>query len=155
MLDVANLSILQPAKVWSIAGLDSTEVKKAAVANWMTLGVYQTREILFKMKVIKSPLCTACSMNVIGSLAHYLLYCPFTESIRQQYVPKFILANPKVTRLSDSETALVISILDPESSLLPDEIRFSWESSTNIYALSREYVYNVHRKFEKFYKKST
>ena len=48
MLDVANLSILQPAKVWSMAGLDSTEVKKAAVTNWMTLGVYQTREILFK-----------------------------------------------------------------------------------------------------------
>ena len=80
MLDFANLSILQPEKVWSMAGLDSTEVKKAAIVNWMTLGVYQTREILFKMKVIKSPLCTAYSMNVIGSLAHYLLYCPFTES---------------------------------------------------------------------------
>ena len=155
MLDVANLSITKPAKVWSMAGLDSTEVRKAAIVNWMTLGVYQTRETLFKMKVIKSPMCTACSMNAIGSLAHYLLYCPFTESIRQNYVPKFILSNPKVSKVADNETALVLSILDPESSLLPEEVRFSWESSKDIYALSREYVYNVHRKFEKFYEKST
>ena len=155
MLDVANLFITKPAKVWSMAGLDSTEVRKAAIVNWMTLGVYQTRETLFKMKVIKSPMCTACSMNAIGSLAHYLLYCPFTESIRQNYVPKFILSNPKVSKVADNETALVLSILDPESSLLPEEVRFSWESSKDIYALSREYVYNVHRKFEKFYEKST
>ena len=45
----------------------------------------------------------------------------------------------------------MISILDPESSLLPEEIRYNWESSTAIYALSRDYVYNVHNKFEKFY----
>ena len=45
----------------------------------------------------------------------------------------------------------MISILDPESSLLPDEIIYNWESSTGIYAISRDYVYNVHKKFEKFY----
>ena len=94
-------------------------------------------------------------MNANGSLAHYLLYCPFTESIRQNYVPKFILSNPKVSNLADNETALIVSILDPESSLLLKEVRFNWESSKNIYALSREYVYNVHRKFKKFYEKST
>ena len=94
-------------------------------------------------------------MGVVGSLPHYLLYCSFTEEIRQKYVPKFILANPKVTRLADNETALVISILDPESSLLPEDIRYNWESSTAIYTLSRDYVYNVHRKFEKFYENST
>jgi hypothetical protein len=85
---------------------------------------------------------------------YYLLYCSFTESIRQNYVPKFILANPKVATLAVNETALVISSLDPESSLLPEDMRYSWESSTEIYALSRDYVYNVHKKFEKFYENS-
>ena len=56
LLDIDELSILKPAKVWSMAGLDSTEVRKAAVVNWMSLGVYQTREALSKMKKIKSPL---------------------------------------------------------------------------------------------------
>ena len=88
MLDVANLSIIKPAKVWAMAGLDSTEVRKAAIVNWMTLGVYQTRETLFKMKVIKSPLCKACSMNAIGSLAHYMLYFLFTESCKSQLCSK-------------------------------------------------------------------
>ena len=92
-------------------------------------------------------------MNAIGSLSHYLLYCPFTAEIREKYVPQFVLANPKVASLANNETALLISILDPESSLLPEEIRYNWESSKKIYALSRDYVYNVHKKFEKFYEK--
>ena len=83
----------------------------------MTLGVYKTRVNLHKMKVIKSPMCTACNMNVPGSLSHYLLYCPFVEVIRQEYVPKFILSNPQVTSLVDNEESLIISILDPESSI--------------------------------------
>ena len=108
LLDISSLSIMKPAKVWSMAGLDSIEVKKSAVANWMTLGVNKTREALHKMKVIGSPQCTACSMNSIGSLSHYLLYCPLTEKIREKYVPQFVLANPKVASLANNETALLI-----------------------------------------------
>ena len=87
----------------------------------------------------------------IGSLSHYLLYCPYTEEIRQKYVPKFIVDNPKAARPAGNEAALMMSILDPESSRLPEEIRYNWESITRIYFLSRDYVYNVHNKFEKFY----
>lgn len=97
-------------------------------------------------------MCTACNTNSVGSLSHYLLYYPYTGDIRLQYVPKFVIANTKVARLSGNEPALMISILDPESSLLPENIRYNWESSKQIYALSRDYVYNVHNKFEKFYK---
>ena len=67
---------------------------------------------------------------------------------------KFILSNPKITKLLGNEVALVISILDPESSLLSENIRYNWESSKKIYSLSRDYVYNVHRKFDKFYEKN-
>ena len=70
LLDTASLSIMKPAMVWSMAGLDSIEVKKAEVVKWMSLGVYKTIETLHQMKVTKSPLCTACPMNVVGSLSH-------------------------------------------------------------------------------------
>ena len=32
--------------------------------------------------------------------------CPFTESIRQNYVPKCILSNPKVSKVADNKKAL-------------------------------------------------
>ena len=100
-------------------------------------------------------MCTACPSNAIGNLEHYLLYCDFVKEIREKFLPQFILSNPKITNLLGNEVALMISILDPESSLLPENIRYDWESSTKIYSLSRDYVYNVHRKFEKFYEKTT
>ena len=90
-------------------------------------------------------------MNSIGSLEHYLLYCQFTSDIWENFLPTFILSNSKLTSLLNNEVAVMISILDPESSLLPDEITLNWESSSKIYALSRDYVYNLHRKFEKYY----
>ena len=139
ILDICSLSVTQPAKLWSMAGLDAVEVKKACIVNYMSLGVYRTREVLHKMKKTKSNLCTACSNNAIGSLEHYLLYCPFTQEIREHFIPKFIQCNPKITSLIDNEAALVISILDPESNLLPEDIRQNWESSNRIYAvLSRD-----------------
>ena len=39
ILDISALSVMRPAKLWSMAGLDATEVKKACIANYMTLGV--------------------------------------------------------------------------------------------------------------------
>ena len=105
-----------------MAGLDATEGNKVCIVNYMTLGVYRTRNVLHTMKKIKSNLCTACSQNAVVSLEHYLLYCPFTEQICEHFIPKFILANPKITGLIDNEAALMISIFDPESNLLPDDI---------------------------------
>ena len=81
------------------------------------------------------------------------MYCPYTEDIRQKYIPQCVIANPMVARLTDNEAALMISILDPESSLLPDDVRFNWESSKKIYTLTHDYVNNVHKQFEKFFER--
>jgi hypothetical protein len=61
-----------------------------------------------------------------------------------------VLANPKVVSLANNEAALLISILDPESFLLPEEIRYNWESSKEMHALSRDYFSNVHKKWINF-----
>lgn len=117
----------------------------------MTLGVYRTRDVLCKMKKVKLNLCTACPMNAVGSLEHYLLYCDFSKEIREKFLPKFILSNNIISSLLNNEAALMVSILDPQSSLLPEEIRFNWESSSEIYSLSRDFAHNIHRKFDFFY----
>ena len=153
LLDISSLSITKPAKIWSMAGLNAKEIKKACIVNWMQLGVYRTREVLKKMKKIKSNMCTACTLNAVGSLEHYLLYCPFVEKIREKFVSQLFFNNPKVYNVLQNEAALIVTILDPESALLPDNIRHSWDSSADIYALSRDYVYNIHNKYEKHYEK--
>ena len=82
ILDITSLSVTKPAEIWSMAGLDATEAKKACIVNWMTLGVYRIRENLHKMKKVKSNMCTACPINAIGSMEHYILYCEFVKEIR-------------------------------------------------------------------------
>ena len=124
MLDISSLSITKPAKIWAMAGLNALEVKKACIANWMLLGVYRTREVLHKMKKTKSNLCTACPANAVGSLKHYLLYCQFVNEIRENFIPQLFRRNLKVSTLIQDEDAIMISILDPESTLLPVEAFF-------------------------------
>ena len=70
-LDIFSVSIAKPAKIRSMAGLEAAKVKKAFVVNWMLLGVHRTREFLHKMQIINSNLCSACPMNVIGSIEHF------------------------------------------------------------------------------------
>ena len=86
----------------------------------MLLGVY-TYELLHKMKKTKSNLSTACPANAVGSLKHYLLYCQFVKEIRDNFIRQLFRSNLKVSTLLQDEDALMISILDPESTLLPDE----------------------------------
>ena len=93
--------------------------------------------------------------NTVGSLEHYLLYCQFVKEIRNKFVPQRFRNNPNVSSLLQNEDALMISILDPESSLLPEDVRFNWESTTDIYELSRNYVYNIHKKYENYYEKTS
>ena len=110
-LDFSSLSLTKPAKLWSMAGLEANEIKKACIVNWMTLGVFRTGENLYKMKKAKFKMCTACPKNAIGSLEHYLLYCEFVKETREKFLPQFILSNPEITNLFENEVALMISIL--------------------------------------------
>ena len=72
-MDICSLSITKPAKIWSMAGLNAKEIKKACIVNWMQIGVYRTPKLLHKMKKIKSNTCTACPLNTIRLLKHFLL----------------------------------------------------------------------------------
>ena len=92
--------------VRQMAGLCSDSVRKATIVNWMLLGVYFTREFLFKMKKAKSPLCLACSNETNGineTLNHLLLHCTHYIKVREKFIPKYIQHNIQLSEILDNE----------------------------------------------------
>ena len=57
--------------------------------------------------------------------------------------------NPNLVSISDSPKLMMIGILDPESTYLPDIVCNGWVNLHDTYKLSRDFVYNVHKKREK------
>ena len=148
--DLECLSTSTPMRIWQQAGLDSTAVKEATPCSWMYCGTYFTRQLLYKMKKTKSPLC-ACDDNISEDLSHFLLHCKLYQSVRQQYLPKYLEMNSKLVEIFNSEDLMLISILDPISSKLPNQVSSSWDSIKNVYELSRKFTYRMHLKREKVY----
>ena len=138
-------------RIWQLAGLDSNAVKEATPISWMYCGTYFTRELLHKMKKVKTPIC-ACTKDTSETLAHFILHCELYNSIREHYVPKYVKINKHVISVCDDEQKLILSILDPLSSKLPDIVTSNWTSVKEVYTLSRKFIYRMHLKREKIYK---
>ena len=117
----------------------------------MYCGTYFTRELLHKMKKVKTPIC-ACIEETPETLAHFILHCELYNDIREHYVPKYVGLNKHVTSVCDDEQQLIISILDPLSSKLPDLVTSNWTSVKEVYSLSRKFIYRMHLKREKIYR---
>ena len=147
-LDIESLNLDMPMNTWIQAGLNSEQSKKATVVSWMLLGVFKTRKRLFVMKKTKGDKCLACDENKTENLSHLLLSCPFYESIREEYLPRLAILNKNFSEIIKEEKNIIISILDPDSTLLPPQARLHCEEAFNI---SRSYCYDVYRKREKFY----
>ena len=60
--------------------------------------------------------------------------------------------NVNLGEILDNEDMLILSILDPLSSKLPESVIKNWDSAKNVYKISREFVWNIHKKREKLYK---
>ena len=136
-------------QVWQMAGLCSNSVKMATVVSWMTLGVYFTRVLLFKMRKAKSQNCLGCGNIESESLTHILLHCTNYKEIREAFIPQYLNENNFLSDIFDNEDQLILSILDPLSSKLPDIVTTNWESPKLAYRMSRIFCYNIHKKREK------
>jgi hypothetical protein len=136
---------------WQLAGLCSVQFRQATIVNWMVLGVYFTRELLFKMKKVKSDKCFGCDAKTSENLEHFLIHCPFYQNIREEYLPKFILLNPNISSILDDEKKAILSILDPVSSKLLELFRKGWSSVKAAYDVSSKFCADMHKKCEKFY----
>ena len=86
------------------------------------------------------------------NLNHFILHCKLYDNIRQQFVPKFLLSNTKISEIMNNENNLIISMLDPLSSKLPKELTDNWSSVSDAYELGRQFCYRMHMKREKIYK---
>ena len=139
-------------QTWSLAGLDSREVKKATIVNWMQLGVYKTREKLYQYKNIKSDLCLACDNEQTENLHHLIFLCSHYEDIRQPVLTKLFLMNTNLLQIMDNPKLKVMLVLDPTSTLLPDSITEHWDQTNfDVHALCRDMLYNIHKKRDKLY----
>ena len=115
------------------------------------MGVYFTRQLLYKMKKIESPLCLGCTKNVNETPEHFILECFYYQDIRENFLPKFVNINPHVGEVLGKEKLIMMMILDPLNTKLPEDLTKNWSSVKEAYKLSRSFIYNMHRKREKFY----
>ena len=134
-----------------MAGLDAESVQQTTVVNWMLLGVYFTQEFLFTMRKTKSPICLGCDHGVVETLNHIILHCGHYNSIREAYLPQYLEQNKFISEILDVEDKILLSILDPLSSKLPDSVTKSWLSPNHVYKLSRQLCFNIHSKRKKLY----
>ena len=142
-------------RIWQLAGLCAVSVKQTTVVNWMILGTYFTRELLHKMKRVKSPLCLGCEDETIENLEHLLLQCTYYSKIRETYLPQFVFQNKHVSELFSDTDLTILSILDPLSSKLPEVVTRNWQSPNEVYKMSRQFCYNLHQKREKLYRENS
>ena len=149
-VDLDSMTTSTPMRIWQQAGLNSAASTEATVVSWMYCGVYFTREFMFEMKKVKSPKC-ACDNETSENLSHFILHCQLYETIRNQYIPKYVEMNRNIMQLIDDEKMLLISIFDPLSTKLPNTITRNWSSVTGVYNLSRKFCYRMHKKREKVY----
>ena len=125
-----SVTTSQPTRIWQSTGLDCNTVKEATVKTH----IY------------------ACTKETSETLAHFILHCELYNSIREHYVPKYVNLNKHVISVCDDEQKLILSILDPLSSKLPDIVTSNWTSVKEVYSLSRKFIYRMHLKREKIYK---
>ena len=69
--------------------------------------------------------------------------------IRSQYLEKFAQSCPIIKKYLVDKDLLLVILLDPFSSKVPADVRESWSSKDEAYALSRNYFYDIHKKREK------
>ena len=151
-MDTDYVSTSVPMRIWQLAGLCSDSVKAVTIVNWMVMGVYFTRELLFAMKKVESPKCLGCLENVGENLTHFLLHCSFYKDVRENYLPKFIENNKKISEIIGNENMMMLSVLDPLHSKLPENVSKGWQSSKKAYENSRNFCFNMHKKRDKLYK---
>ena len=150
-MDIEAVTTGMPMRLWQQAGLNSHAVKEATPSSWMYCGAYFTRELIEKMKKVKSPAC-ACDPSITEDLPHFILHCTLYDGIREQYIPQYIALNRNVLDICDNEFLKLVSILDPLSSKLPEIITMNWSSVTSVFELSQKFIYRMHLKREKIYK---
>ena len=114
---------------------------------WLLLGVYNTGERLFTMRKASTPSCVFCSAEV-DSRVHFMLSCVAFNNIRNSFLSQMIAISPFIKNMISATDDFLLCILDPFSPRVPIELQKSWRSETEIYKVSRNFCYAMHKKRE-------
>ena len=116
---------------------------------WLILGVYNTGERLFKMEKMRSPYCILCTeMSTTGTTPvdnreHFLLSCTTFSDIREDFLSQFLSLSPTLINHMEVSSKFLFCLLDPYSSLVPEDVRGSWVSEEAVYPTSRNFCYAI------------
>ena len=137
------------------AGRESTNTSRAVIQMWLLLGVYNTQEKLHKMKKVKSPTCILCPSEEVEDRVHFMLSCSSLSDIRDDFLTKLKALSVVVDQYLAATSSFLLCLLDPFSPRVPQDLRDSWESESEIYQLSRNFCYAMHNKRTKLLKTVT
>ena len=119
--------------------------EKSLCWNYM----YQTKENLKEMNLLKTAGCPGCPEKLNVTLEHIMFQCSYYQTIRETYLPEFLAMNCEVLNVMDSKTLKLLTILDPGSEKLPKDLRDSWSCLATAYKTSRNFCYDLHMKRKK------
>ena len=149
LFDSSRLTLTSPHPIWLAAGSNSISVQRATVVSWLLLGVYKTMERLHTMNKVSSPTCLLCEEgDLVEDQLHFALFCTAFSEIRNFYFKKIIDLNHRLNDIRDDHQMFLISLLDPFSPKLPEELRNEWKNADEVYELSRNYFAAIHKKRE-------
>ena len=147
LLDTSRLMLTTPHPIWIAAGSNSISVQRATVVTWLLLGVYKTRERLHTMSKVSSPKCLLCvDDDLVEDQLHFALFCPVFKEIRTFFFEKFLYVNHKLNDIKDDHQLFLISLLDPFSPKLPEELRREWKDAGSAYEVSRNFFAAIHKR---------
>ena len=81
---------------------------------------------------------------------HFSLFCSSLEDIRNVFISKFFHSNGALESIKDNGPLFLISLLDPLSPKLPEDVRQGWSDIDAAYELSRNYFSAIHKQRQKF-----
>ena len=83
---------------------------------------------------------------MIEDRVHFLLSCPSLDETRESFMSQLVDLSPVILKYKDVTPSFLLSLLDPLSPLVPEELRSSWISEMDIYKWSRKFCHAMHKK---------
>ena len=88
-----------------------------------------------------------CNVDTVKNINNILLHCSHYSDIRESYLPQLFTQKKGISEILDNEDELILSILDPLLSKLPEEFIQNWYSANRLtnYQESSAMVYTGRR----------
>ena len=88
--------------------------------------------------------------NPVEEQLHFALFCNSLDDIRSVCISKFVDSNSTLENIRENSLLFLISLLDPLSPKLPEDVRRGWVDIDATYELSRNYFSAIHKRRQKF-----